>query len=181
MRYGTPAVVTAALLMFLAAGDASRAATQAAPGKQAQAEELPPPEAGAVWAYIHEVSPYRGWQTWPSQAASPTPKPHGPLGRTYANEPAARAAKAGRPLPPGSIIVREGLSEKGQRLLNVAVMYKAAGYHPEGGDWYWLLASPQAAAQGLYSAQGKVGTCLACHLGEGGNDFVLGRRLGPRR
>jgi len=170
--------VIAAVLILGALGTAWGQAGITAATKGAA--EPPPPEASALWAHITQVSPYKGWQAWPA-TDTPAPRPHGPLGRTFVNETAASSLKKGGPLACGSIIVREGWSLKRERLLNVALMYKVAGYHPAGGDWFWLLTSPEAAAQGLYTAQGRVGTCLACHVGQGDNDFVLGRRLKSRK
>ena len=162
---------------------AALALTLAASGPAWAQEDLPSeplPEAKPLWTYITQESPYADWQLWPGGADfGPASEPHGELGRTFVNTLAAQAIEAGRAeLPPGSIVVHEGWNASRDRLLSVAVMYKAAGYNPGAGDWYWLLTSPDAAAAERFLAQGKVASCLACHVGEGGNDYMMSVRLG---
>jgi hypothetical protein len=97
------------------------------------------------------------------------------FGFVYANE-AARAALKASPsapkFPAGSAIVREtrAQAEGGPPLLLVAMVKRAAGFNPKGGDWEFLSIDP-----GLkkVEARQKKGSCLDCHASQRERDFVF--------
>ena len=83
--------------------------------------------------------------------------------RRYANAIALKAAKAGKPLPPGSVIVTESHSADGA-LSGYAAMEFRAGWGEtvpvllRNGDWDYALMGPDKQTRSINQAQ-----CLACH------------------
>ena len=96
-------------------------------------------------------------------------------GFVYAN-PAARAALKANPsapkFPAGSVIVRETRAqpEGGPPLLLVAMVKRAAGFNPKGGDWEFLSLDP---ALTKVEVRQKKGSCLDCHASQRERDFVF--------
>lgn len=131
------------------------------------AEGPPPADAAALWTYITQTSPYRNWPQWPDFAGvQQSRSPHGPLVKVFVND--SGSAMARPPAPYGMIQVKEGYSAD-KKLDNITVMYKARGYNPDGGDWFWAKYTPQGRA----TAAGKPRGCLACHGARADNDYIL--------
>lgn len=71
--------------------------------------------------------------------------------------------------PAGSIAVKENFADAdGATLEALTVMRRVAGYHPEGGDWFWA----QYGADGTVMAAGRVEMCVSCHAGST-TDYVF--------
>ncbi len=131
--------------------------------------KLPPTEGKAFWAFIHETNPYTKWSLWPGMKGMYEGKsPHGKYVRIFINRPALEAVKAGKPMPPGAIIVKENFKDK-TTLAVITPMYKVKGYNPAGGDWYWT----KIAADGKILGEGKLKGCIKCHEAVKANDWVF--------
>jgi len=140
-------------------------------------QDAEPPEESAVsidgkefWVRITENNPYKQWETWPGYPdIYPGKSPHGKYLRLYANEPAITAAKAGNPMPDGAILVKENYAEDKTTLMAVTPMYKAAGYNPDAGDWWWAKYE----GDGTLVKEGKVEGCITCHKSVKDNDWIF--------
>lgn len=162
MRYaGVSRVIIGAMLAWSCQG---ASAQEAGAG-----QELPEPEAEAVWSHLEQADYTESWSLWPgTEALYQGQEPHGALLTTYVN-PVANDALAdfSGEMPRGSIIVKENYMPSDE-LAAVTVMYKAEqGYNPEHGDWFWL----KRLADGTVEASGKVEGCQACH-GVSENDYL---------
>ncbi|MDF1552887.1 MAG: cytochrome P460 family protein [Deferrisomatales bacterium] len=130
------------------------------PAVSTMAEELPAPDGKALWTYMTKTSPYVGWGYWPGRYGMyEGTEPHGAHLKVFANGPALRAAREGKPMPAGAIVVKENYGMDGKTLMAVTPMYKMNGYNPEGGDWFWAKYN----ADGSIDKEGKVGGCIKCH------------------
>lgn len=133
----------------------------------AQTGDMPGADPGALWNYITKVSPYKTWKFWPDFAGMQAGhSPHGPKVRVFVNKIALKADK--KPLPPGSMEVKEGYNEAGQ-MTSITVMYKVKDYNPKAGDWFWVKYTPQGQARPF----GKPKGCIRCHGVKADNDYVL--------
>ena len=130
--------------------------------------DMPDTNPEALWNYITKVSPYTKWSYWPDhQGVQMSRAPHGTLHRVYVNDRAMKSA--GPPLQYGSIEVMENYQGEGEALHNITVMYKAYGYNPPDGDWYWAKYT----ADGKPIEHGKPRSCIGCHGTRAKNDFVV--------
>lgn len=124
------------------------------------AADLPSTDPGAFWNYITRESNYTAWRFFPGkEGIYPGQSPHGAYLKVYVNDVAYQAAKEGRPMPYGAIIVKENYGKDQKTLMAVTPMYKVAGYNPDGGDWFWAKYGPD----GKVMAAGKVQGCIQCH------------------
>ena len=131
------------------------------------AEEMPGPDASALWNYITKVSPYTKWSYWPDHMGMQDGRaPHGPRHKVFVNNQAMESAAP--PLKYGAIEVKENYS-KAEELKAITVMYKVKGFNPKDGDWYWAKFSPTGKALKV----GKPKGCIGCHSTRVANDFVL--------
>lgn len=136
------------------------------------AAELPAAKGKEVIDYLNQ-SNYQSWQLWPGKTKLYEGKhPHGAFLTTYVSKGAYTAieGKTGE-IPNGDFIVKENYTPE-KKLAAVTVMYKQAGYNPEGGDWFWLKYAPDGTVQ----KEGKVGGCIGCHTAVKNNDWLF---LGP--
>lgn len=91
----------------------------------------------------------------------------------YANLEAITAAKAGQPLPNGTVIMMEDY--RGGRLHRYIVMEKQAGWgaaYPENvraGDWEFREFAPDRTPNTTENGQ----RCMSCHQSQAGQDFVF--------
>lgn len=128
--------------------------------------------AEAVWEHLQDVSYAGNWDTWPgTEPFYEGREPHGMLLTTYVNdagregiEPMREGAQDEMPL--GSVIVKENY-QPDSTLASTTVMYKAEGYDPEHGDWFWM----KRLADGTVDASGHVGSCIDCHAE--GTDYLM--------
>ncbi len=151
-----------------------------AQGDQAQQqEETPPPAqmqvagpdttAGALWAHLEQAN-YRTWPMWPGKTALyEGTEPHGMLLTTYLNGMALDAItnKAGT-MPVGAVVVKENYMPD-STLAAITIMYKAAGYNPQFGDWFFV----KRLADGTVEASGRVTGCQTCHASKAANDYLF--------
>lgn len=130
-------------------------------------EQMPPPQARALWNYITKTSPYAKWGQWPGyQGLQPSRSPHGPYNRVYVNQAGLDSTKA--PLNYGTIQVKVAQTKNG-KVKDIVAMYKIKGYNPQAGDWFWAKYS----ASGQALAAGKLAGCIRCHGVLGDNDYVM--------
>ena len=103
-------------------------------GYQPAGEKLPPTDGKEVWSYITQTNPYKSWGHWPGyDGIYPGKSPHGAYLKLYANPAALKAAREGKPMPDGAIIVKENYGKDKTTLMAVTPMYRVKGYNPEGG------------------------------------------------
>lgn len=140
--------------------------------------EPPGADAQALWDYINQEPGFRRWGTW--QEFQKLRRSHSPFGhyvRVYVNDVALQAK--GNPLPPGSILVREGLGMNtntyapNDQIIAYTVMYKVKGFNPKGNDWFWAHYS----GTGKTMQSGVVDQCLKCHNTAQSNDYVVDHKL----
>ena len=130
------------------------------PGSVSKTGGLPEPDGRALWTYISETNSYLGWGFWPGHVGMyPGKSPHGAFLKLYANGIALKAAREGKPMPSGAILVKENYGKDKKTLKAVTPMYKVQGYDPDGGDWFWAKYGPE----GNIMASGKVEGCINCH------------------
>ena len=153
------------ILIFIALGLIVSAVAFAGAG-----ENLPPADAGKLWTHMTETNPYQGWGYWPGYAGIyPGKSPHGKYLKLFANPIALKAAREGKPMPDGSILVKENYGGDKKTLKAVTPMYKVKGYNPEGGDWFWVKYGPN----GKIQAAGQPKGCVDCHKAVKDKDWVF--------
>lgn len=131
------------------------------------ADEMPGPDAEALWNYISKVSPYTKWSYWPDHEGMQKGRaPHGVKHKVFVNKQALDSTAP--PLQIGAIQVKENYN-KAEELKVITVMYKVKGYNPGDGDWFWAKYSPTGKTQ----KAGKPKGCISCHSTRVANDFVL--------
>lgn len=139
-------------------------------------EVIMAPSGESLWIYITKDSPYTGWRFWPGK--KPLYKgtaPHGVLLTTYVNDWAFKAIEKGKStMPYQAVIVKEnymaGAEAAGSYEVNsITAMYKARGYNPPEGDWFWAKYSPN----GEVLAVGSPPTCINCHSRSRANDYLM--------
>jgi len=133
-------------------------------------EDKIPADAEQVWTHITACNPYLGWGTWPGYPGIyPGKSPHGAFLKLYANGLALKAAREGKPMPEGAIIVKENYGKDQKTLMAITPMYKVKGYNPEAGDWFWAKYEPSGKAL----KSGKVKGCIDCHRTQGDKDWLF--------
>lgn len=134
------------------------------------AGDMPAADAAKVWSHITETNPYLGWGFWPGYTGIyPGKSPHGKFLKLYANAQALKAAREGKPMPDGAIIVKENYGEDKKTLMAITPMYKVKGYNPEAGDWFWAKYEPS----GKVLKEGKVKGCIDCHRAQEEKDWLF--------
>lgn len=129
-----------------------------------------PADSGKVWTHITECNPYLGWGTWPGYPGIyPGKSPHGAFLKLYANGIALKAAREGKPMPNGAIIVKENYGKDQKTLMAITPMYKVKGYNPDAADWFWAKYAPD----GTVAKSGKVKGCIDCHRTQEDKDWLF--------
>ena len=132
--------------------------------------DKPPADAEKFWNYISKDNPYSAWEFWPGyDGIYPGKSPHGAFLKLYANDLAISAAKEGKPMPEGAILVKENYGKDKKTLMAITPMYKVKGYNPEGGDWFWGKYSPE----GTIIDAGKPEGCIKCHGVKKDSDWLF--------
>jgi hypothetical protein len=131
---------------------------------------LPPADAAKLWTYMTETNSYKGWEFWPGyEGIYPGKSPHGKFLKLYANPIAIKAAKEGKSMPDGAILVKENYGKDKKTLMAVTPMYRIKGYNPEGGDWFWVKYGPD----GKVLKAGKPKGCIDCHGVQKNKDWLF--------
>ncbi len=134
------------------------------------AGDMPSSDAKKVWTYVTKTNPYLGWGFWPGYIGIyPGKSPHGAFLKLYANSVALKAAREGKIMPPGAIIIKENYGKDKKTLMAVTPMYRIKGYNPDGGDWFWAKYEPN----GKVLKSGKVKGCIDCHTMQKSNDWLF--------
>jgi hypothetical protein len=123
-----------------------------------------------LWKHITVKNPYTKWALWPgTEKMYEGTQPHGAFLTTYVTKGAKKAIekKKGK-FTQGAVIVKENYMPD-KTLAAVTVMYKAKGYNPEAGDWFWAKYKPD----GTVEKEGKVGGCIKCHSAKADNGWVF--------
>jgi hypothetical protein len=133
-------------------------------------EDFAHPEGEKFWTHITKTDSYLGWGFWPGHYGMyPGKSPHGAYLKIYANGIALKAAREGKPMPQGAIIVKENYRKDKKTLMAVTPMYKVKGYNPSGGDWFWGKYGPD----GKVLAAGKPKGCISCHGVQKSKDWLF--------
>lgn len=99
----------------------------------------------------------------------------GTVTERYANAPAIAAARAGRPLPDGSVVIAVNRRGAGGEIASYAGMEARAGNGAaipallRNGNWDYAVFD----AQRVRNARLNQASCLACHRGQEANSFVF--------
>lgn len=126
----------------------------------ASVTKMPEPDGKKFWDYISKFDPYTKWKMWPGhEGMYPGKSPHGAFLKVYVNDIAYAAIKQKRPMPNGSIVVKENYGKDKKTLMAITPMYKSKGYNPDAGDWFWGKYGPD----GKIMASGKIEGCIKCH------------------
>ena len=125
-----------------------------------EAKGLPGADAKQLWEYVTKKNPYTGWGYFPgSYGMYDGTHPHGAKLKLFANGPALKAAREGKSMPYGAIVLKENYAKDGKTLKAVTPMYKVKGFNPKEGDWFWAKYGPD----GKVMKAGKVEGCINCH------------------
>lgn len=121
-----------------------------------------------MWAYL-ESARFREWPLWPGRGELHRgTEPHGALLTTRLNPPAHDALIGRAPvMPPGAVIVKENFTSDSV-LASITMMYKAPGYAPSHGDWFWMKTD----ANGAIESAGRIRSCIDCHGSRARNDYI---------
>lgn len=134
------------------------------------AGDSPSADGPKFWNHITKANPYLGWGYWPGHyGIYPGKSPHGAYLKIYANGIALKAAREGKPMPYGAILVKENYGKDKKTLMAVTPMYKVKGYNPQGGDWFWAKYGPK----GKVLKAGKVEGCIKCHSVQKSKDWLF--------
>jgi len=108
----------------------------------------------------------------------PGKSPHGAFVTVLVNDIALKSIEENKAtFDDGSLIVKENYGPD-KALGAYTIMYKVAGYYPEGGDWYWAKFDKAGAsdlegeAVKTMFAEKKEG-CIACHAQVKDKDWVF--------
>ena len=139
-----------------------------------QAEEMPKPDAAAVWKFITQDSSYKNWERLPEELKTHSSfVPDTDVQKTYANKQALESTEL--PLNNGSMVVKYNLSPANE-VKAITIMYKVKGYNPTAGDWFWVQYGPNGEVQ----EEGKPESCIGCHSKRVDNDYILAHKLADR-
>ena len=142
----------------------------------AEMAAMPGADAGELWNFITETSPYTEWSYWPDyEGYQPGKSPHGAILRVFVDEHgmANIADDMKSSMDNGVVIVKENFMPD-TTLAAITVMYKVEGFNPEVGDWFWAKYSPD----GTVAASGTPAGCIGCHGGVAGNDYLFTGNVG---
>lgn len=141
-------------------------------------DEAPPPDttASGLWTHLQSTGYRDSWWLWPgTEPYYRGSDPHGTLLTTYTNFMARDGITNGAiGLSPGAVVLKENHAPD-STLSAITVMYKAEGYAPEHGDWFWARYAPD----GTPEASGRVESCIGCHEGAV-HDYIMTVELGTR-
>ena len=134
------------------------------------AGDMPSTDGEEFWKYISETDSYLGWGFWPGYyGIFPGRSPHGAYVKIFANGIALKAAREGKPMPYGAIVVKENYGKDKTTLMAITPMYKVKNFNPRGGDWFWAKYEPDGKA----TEAGKVGGCIGCHAAQKTSDWIF--------
>ena len=140
-------------------------------GSATSTSRLPPASGASLQGYLDSQNFRETWAFYPGKGELYTPQipsPHGALLTTYVNDVAHEATQAKQGiLPEGSIIVKENYMPDGT-FVGTTVMYKVKGFDRPTNDWFWASWS----AEGAIEKEGKVESCITCHVAKRDNDFI---------
>ena len=132
------------------------------------------PNGAAVWGFLKKADYAKKWKMWPdSKPLHKGVDPHGALLNVYVNDAVLKgiAAKKGK-LPVESMVVIDNFKAD-KKLDFIGVMYKAKGFNPSDGDWFWAQYTPE----GKVVEEGKIDECIRCHAAQKTNDYVYSSKL----
>lgn len=144
-----------------------------APHEQAQARPRAVPPAPETQQLLKRIEGYRAWRRFPANWEPRLSEGHGGVYVVaYHNDVVAQAMRDGRvPLPDGALIVKENRMQPRAPPAALTIMSK------QGGEWYWVKATPSGQVfldeRGQRIAGKNVEACEACHEARAANDYVF--------
>ena len=164
--------------------DKSEMAVEEAPAADAMSDAdnmtemaaMPGADAGELWNFITETSPYGEWAFWPDyESYQPGKSPHGAILRVYVDGHGIMniADEMKSTMDNGVIVVKENFMPD-TTLAAITVMYKVDGFNPEVGDWFWAKYN----TDGTVAASGTPAGCIGCHGSQASNDYLFTGRVG---
>jgi len=140
-------------------------------GDMTEMAAMPGADAGELWSFITETSPYKEWSYWPDyEGYQPGKSPHGAILQVFLDELgiANIADEMKSSMDNGVVIVKENYMPD-TTLAAITVMYKVEGFNPDAGDWFWA----KYGTDGTVAASGTPAGCIGCHGGVAGNDYLF--------
>ena len=121
---------------------------------------------------MEDIKGYSEWTLVDENVQSPSH--NGAIKDIYANDIAAAAIESGTlPMPAGSIIVKENYKnndgQKGDLAALTTMVKMPEGYDPEHGNWGYFKTAPDFTV----NAEGKVSSCIECHLDAKDTDYLF--------
>jgi hypothetical protein len=79
--------------------------------------------------------------------------------------------KSRKPVPVGTVVIKEKHT-KGQTVAVAAMLKRQPGYDPDHGDWEYAFEQLQPEAKRKV-VRGKLSSCIECHEGAKGTDYLF--------
>ena len=96
----------------------------------------------------------------------------------YVNKIGEKAMEKGGKFPVGSVIVKEKLEENLKTpVLSTVMIKREKGYNPKCGDWQFAAID---AFTTKVTMDGKVKSCMFCHVDQAKKDFVFKTYVGAK-
>jgi hypothetical protein len=136
---------------------------------QKQTEEVMPVTVNAADVYAMMTEGMSTYVLFPGTAEMiPGKSPHGAFVTILVNDVALKSIEAkNATFDDGSLIVKKNYGPD-KAFGAYTIMYKAAGYYPDGGDWYWAKYDEAGvsdlegeAVKAMFVEKGE--GCIACH------------------
>lgn len=146
---------------------------------QKQAEEMMPVTVNAGDVFKMMDDGMATYVLFPGSAEmAPGKSPHGAYVTILVNDVAMKSIEAKKAVfDDGSLIVKKNYGPD-RAFAAYTIMYKAAGYYPEGGDWYWAKYDEAGvsdlegdAVKAMFAEKGE--GCIACHAQVKDADWVF--------
>lgn len=140
---------------------------------------MTPVEVNAADVFAMMSEGMAGYVLYPgSTEMMPGNSPHGAFVTVVVNDVALKSIEAGNAVfDDGSLIVKKNYGPD-KAFGAYTIMYKVAGYYPDGGDWYWAKYDEAGvsdlegeAVKMMFAEKGE--GCIACHAKVTDQDWVF--------
>jgi hypothetical protein len=144
-----------------------------------QPEEMMPVTVSAADVYAMMTEGMSAYVLFPGTAEMiPGKSPHGAFVTILVNDVALKSIEAKKAtFDDGSLIVKKNFGPD-KAFGAYTIMYKVAGYYPEGGDWYWAKYDGMGvsdlegeAVKAMFTEKGE--GCIGCHAQVKDTDWVF--------
>jgi hypothetical protein len=123
-----------------------------------------------LWLFITRDNNYKEFPMWPNfEGLQIGQSPHGRYHIIFIDPIMKNLLPIKeRIVPYGSLIVKENF-DADKNLSTITAMIKVKDFDPENNDWYWAKYD----SKGNPQAEGKIDSCISCHIGKKDNDFII--------